>query len=67
MDGLLRRVARAGLRRGLAGEHWSWLALAVAAFVLRRARQPDRVRVVSLPVQPGERYLVTASEPRRRR
>lgn len=67
MDGLLRRLARAGLRRGMAGEHWSWLVLALAAFALRRARQPERARVVSLPVRPGERYLVTTSEPGRRR
>jgi hypothetical protein len=67
VDALLRRLGRAGLRRVLAGEHWSWLALALAAYVLRRALQPERVRVVSLPVQPGEDYLVTTSEPSRYR
>lgn len=51
----------------MAGEHWSWFALALAAFALRRARQPMRTRVVTLPVRPGERYLVTTSDPRRRR
>jgi hypothetical protein len=67
VDALLRRLVRTGLRHGMAGDHWSWLALALAAFVLRRARRPAADRVVSLSVQPGERYLVTLSEPPERR
>ncbi|MGH9090352.1 MAG: hypothetical protein ACRDZR_03075 [Acidimicrobiales bacterium] len=67
MDALLRRLVRTGLRHGLAGEHWTWLALALAAFVLRRARRAGRDAVVSLQVEPGERYLVTLSEPGERR
>jgi hypothetical protein len=67
VDALLRRLVRTGLRRGMAGEHWTWLALALAAFVLRRARRSGADPVVSLPVRPGERYLVTLSEPGERR
>lgn len=63
MDALLRRLVRTGLRHGMAGEHWTWLALALAAFVLRRARRPGADRVVALTVREGERYLVTLSEP----
>jgi hypothetical protein len=58
LDSLLRRVARSGLRRGLAGEHWAWLVIAAAAFVLRRARRPD-TRVERIKLEPGDRYLVT--------
>ena len=63
MDALLRRLARSSLRRGMAGEHWGWLALALAAWVLRRARRSGPEQVVSLSVHPGERYLLTVSEP----
>ena len=66
MDRLLWRLVRTSLRRGVGGEHWSWFALSLAAFVLRRALQPDRRRVITVPVRPGERYLVTTSDPRRR-
>lgn len=63
MDLLLRRLVRSGLRRGLAGEHWAWLVLALAAFVFRRARRPGDETVVSLPIRPGERYLVSLRDP----
>lgn len=62
MDRLLRRLGRTGLRRGLRGEHWAWFALALAAFVLRRARRPDD-DAVSLSVRPGERYEVLLTDP----
>jgi len=62
MDYLLRRLGRTGLRRGLAGEHWAWLAIGLAAFVLRRARRPDD-DVVSIPIKQGERFLVSLSGP----
>ncbi|MHB1552843.1 MAG: hypothetical protein ACYCSX_07495 [Acidimicrobiales bacterium] len=58
VDSLLRRVARSGLRRGLAGEHWAWLVIAAAAFLLRRARRPGG-RVARIDLEPGDRYLVT--------
>ncbi len=62
MDYLLRRLARAGFRRGVAGEHWAWLALALTAFVLRRARRPVD-DAVSLRIRRGERYVVSLSDP----
>ena len=57
IDALLRRLGRAGLRRGLGGEHWAWLALALAAFALRRARRPIDDSVV-LPIKAGESYQI---------
>ncbi|MGC8472640.1 MAG: hypothetical protein ACP5PM_10170 [Acidimicrobiales bacterium] len=51
-------MARSSLHRGLAGEHWAWLVIAAAAFVLRRARRPDK-RVERIDLEPGDRYLVT--------
>lgn len=57
-DAFLRRATRTGLRRGLGGEHWAWLVVAGAAYVLRRARRPDE-RVEQIDLQPGDRYLVT--------
>lgn len=62
VDALLRRLSRIGLRRALAGEHWAWAVLAVAAFVLRRSRRPVD-DAVSLRVRPGERYVVTLTAP----
>jgi hypothetical protein len=62
VDYLLRRLVRTGFRRGLAGGHWAWLALALAAFVLRRARRPYD-DAVSLPIRRGERYVVSLSDP----
>ena len=58
MDALLRRLARAGFRRGLAGEHRAWLLVAAAAYVLRRARRPSE-RTERIRLRAGDRYLVT--------
>ena len=66
IDASLRRTARTGLRRGLAGEHWSWLVVAGAAYLLERARRPDE-RVERISLEPGERYLVTLQPPDARR
>ncbi len=63
MDALLRRLARAGLRHGMAGEHWAWFVLALAAFALRRARRSGE-DVVTVPLRRGERLLVSLSDPR---
>lgn len=57
LDRLLRRLARSGLRRGLAGEGWAWIALAGAAFLVRRARRPDDA-TTRIDLTPGDRYLV---------
>lgn len=62
MDLLLRRLARTGLRQTLAGGGWAWLALAAAAYGLRRARRPVD-DAVSVRVRPGERLLVSLQPP----
>jgi MYXO-CTERM domain-containing protein len=46
----------------MAGGGWPWVALALAAYVLRRARRPVD-DTVSLRVRPGERYLVSLTGP----
>lgn len=51
----------------MGGDHWSWFALSVVTFILRRALQPTRDPVITLPMRPGDEYMVTASDPRRRR
>jgi hypothetical protein len=58
IDALLRRATRAGMRRGLAGEHWAWFLIAGAAYLIRRARRPDE-HTEQIDVLAGERYLVT--------
>jgi hypothetical protein len=63
MDRVLGRLTRAAFRRGLGGEHWAWLTLALAIFVLRRARRSESAVIVSMPINAGERYLVTLSDP----
>lgn len=67
MDWLLRRLSRAGFRHGMAGEHWAWLVLAAAAYLLRRARRDGHDPILSRRLHPGERYLVTLSGPGGRR
>ena len=57
MDALLRRLARSGLRRGLTGEHWAWLVLAGAAYLLRRGRERPAAST-TVDLTPGERYLI---------
>lgn len=61
-DILLRRLARTGLRRGLAGGHWAWWVIAGAAYVLRRARRREDL-TTTIDLRPGDRYLVTLHEP----
>lgn len=58
VDAFLRKATRTGMRRGLGGEHWAWLVVAGAAYLLQRARRPDE-RVERIDLQPGDRYLVT--------
>ncbi len=61
MDALLRRLLRAAVRRGIAG-NWTWFAFAACAYVLRRALN-DRGGVVStLKVSPGEQVLISVRE-----
>ena len=58
MDALLRRLLRAAVRRGLAGD-WTWLVIAGSAFVLRRALRPKDDIVSSLRIAPGEQILIS--------
>ena len=62
MDALLRRLARTGFRRAVAGEHWAWWVIAGAAFVLRRARQRD-VPTTTINLRHGERWVVQVLRP----
>jgi len=45
------------------GDHWAWFALAVAAFVLRRARRRPGAVILSAPMEVGDRYVVTLLDP----
>lgn len=62
VDRLLRRMTRSGLRRGIGGEGWVWLALAGAALVVRRARRTDRP-TATIDLRPGDRYVVSLLPP----
>lgn len=61
MDALLRRLVRAAVRRGLAGD-WTWLVIAGSAFVLRRALRPKDDIVSSLRIAPGEQILISVRD-----
>ncbi len=61
MDVLLRRLLRAAVRRGLAGD-WTWLVIAACAYVLRRALNDEGDVVSSLRISPGEKLLISVRE-----
>jgi hypothetical protein len=63
VDVLLRALVRTAIRRGLAG-NLTWLAIAVCAIVLRRALWSRDGIVTSLRVSPGERLLISVTDPR---
>jgi hypothetical protein len=58
MDVLLRRILRASVRRGLAGD-WTWALIAVCAYVLRRSLNEKGSVVSSLRISPGEQVLIS--------
>jgi hypothetical protein len=58
VDILLRRLLRAAMRRGLAGD-WIWLAVAASAVLFRRALRPRDQLVHSLRIEPGEQILIS--------
>ena len=62
MDGLLSRLVSRAMRRGLAGEP-VWLAVGVAAWLVRRARAKSPEPVWSGRVSPGDRLVVTVRGP----
>ncbi len=61
MDVLLRRLLRAAVRRGLAGD-WTWLVIAACAYVLRRALNDEGDVVSSLRIAPGEKIMISVRE-----
>jgi hypothetical protein len=62
----LRALARAALRRGLAG-NVTWLVIALCTIILRRALTDRGGVVTSLRVSPGERLLISVTDPRAQR
>jgi hypothetical protein len=62
MDAILRRLLRAAVRRGMAGD-WTWLAMALCLYVLRRTLRDDGGGVVSsLKLAPGEQVLISVRD-----
>ena len=62
MDALLRRLLRAGVRRGIAG-NWAWFLFAACTFVLRRTLSDKGGVVSSLKISPGEQVLISVRDP----
>lgn len=62
MDTLLSKVVSRALRRGLAGEP-VWLAVGVAAWLVRRARNRGPDVVWSGRLEPGQRLVVVSRGP----
>lgn len=57
---LLGKLARSGWSRGISGEHWAWFAIALFAFVLKRAsRSEGNSTTVSL--RRGESVIVSTA------
>ena len=61
MDYVLRRLLRAGMKRGRQGD-WTWFALAGAAYVLRRVLSAPRGKVSTVTVEPGETVLISVRD-----
>ena len=64
VDLVLRRLSREGLPRFLAGDSFTWVVIALVAYMLRRSRQAGSPVVSSVELQAGERYLVTLTDPK---
>lgn len=62
MDYLLGRLVRSAFRRGVGGPP-SWLLLAGAAFVLRRALRREDPTVTRMPLSLGQTLEVTLRDP----
>lgn len=63
MDRLLRSLMRSGFSRGLRGDNPAWLVLAVALWLVRRARRSRSELVYSGVLAPGERLVISAVDP----
>jgi hypothetical protein len=61
VDALLRRLVRAAVRRGIAG-NWAWLVIGLCTFVLRRVLADKGGVVSSLKISPGEQVLITVRD-----
>jgi len=59
IDPLVRRLFRRGIRQGLAEGSAIWLAVAVAAGVIRLLTRPEEPRVIREELAPGETIVVT--------
>jgi hypothetical protein len=62
VDRLLRSLVTRAFRRGLAGEP-IWLAVAVGAWLVRRARNAGPEVIWQGRVSPGQRLVVTTTDP----
>jgi hypothetical protein len=62
VDRLLRTLVTRSFRRGLAGEP-IWLAVAVGVWLIRRARNAGPEVIWEGRVSPGQRLIVTTSDP----
>jgi hypothetical protein len=62
VDRLLRTLVSRAMRRGLAGEP-VWLAVAAAAWLVRRSRDRRDAVVWSGRVQSGERLVIAVTDP----
>jgi hypothetical protein len=61
VDALLRRLLRAAVRRGLAGD-WTWLVIAACAYILRRSLNDKGGVVSALRISPGEQVLISVRD-----
>ena len=62
MDRLLRTLVSRSFKRGLAGEP-IWLAVALGVWLVRRARKSGPEVIWEGRVSPGQRLVVTTSDP----
>jgi hypothetical protein len=62
METLLRSLFRISLRRGFGGDR-AWLLLALGAYVLRRVARSDDKVVLSMPINAGEQFAITLTDP----
>jgi hypothetical protein len=62
VDRILRTIVTRALRRGFAGEP-IWLAVAVGVWLVRRARNAGPEVLWEGRVAPGQRLVVTTTDP----
>ena len=62
MDRILRTLVTRSFKRGMAGEP-IWLAVAVGAWLVRRARRAGPEVIWQGRVSPGQRLVVTTTDP----